>query len=185
MRYLIPLGLVLVALYLCTGITQVRPGERAVVRRFGQVLPNKPGPGLRIGLPWGMDRVDRVPVDLVRRVAVGYQPDEDEINLVTPPGQLLTGDHNLVNVQVVIDYNVRADQVESYVLQSERADSLVARAAETAIAEWVAGRTVDDVLLQGKIDLPRWLVGRTQECIQPYALGVQIQQASVAHLLPP
>src|SRR5207247_9221806 len=110
-------------------------------------------------------------VDLERHVAVGYKHDEDEINLVTPPGQLLTGDHNLVNIQVVIDFNVRADQVERYVLQSDRADDLVARAAETAVAEWVAGHTVDDVLLQGKIDLPRWLVTRTQEFIQPYALG--------------
>ena len=57
---LYPVVLLLVG-YLLTGVTQVRPGERAVVRRFGRVLEQKPEPGLWIGLPWGMDRVDRVP----------------------------------------------------------------------------------------------------------------------------
>src|SRR5947209_15475217 len=97
--------------YLLTGVTQVRPGERALVRRFGRVLDEQPEPGLFVGLPWGMDRIDRVPVDRVRRVEVGYQPDADEDKLTTPPGQLPTGDHNLVNVQVVLNYSVRHDRV--------------------------------------------------------------------------
>src|SRR5262249_7247929 len=53
-----------------TAVTQVRPGERAVVRRFGRVLDHRPEPGLYVGLPWGMDRVDRVPIGLVRGVKV-------------------------------------------------------------------------------------------------------------------
>src|SRR6267378_4750743 len=137
--FLYPVVLLLVG-YLLTGVTQVRPGERAVVRRFGRVLEQKPEPGLWIGLPWGMDRVDRVPVDMVRPVAFGYDAAQDDGSLATPPGQLLTGDHNLVNVQVVLNYAVRSGEVEDYIVQSDRADELVARAAETALAEWVAGR---------------------------------------------
>jgi membrane protease subunit HflK len=184
-RWLYVVLLVLLVGYLLTGLTQVRPGERAVVRRFGRVLDEQPEPGLLIGLPWGMDRVDRVPVDQVRRVEVGYRPDADEDNLTTPPGQLLTGDHNLVNVQAVVNYAVRHDAVEDYVVHADEADGLVARAAETAMAEWVAGRTVDDVLLRGKVELPPWLVVETQRRLAPYRLGVSIQNASVALLLPP
>ena len=79
MRYLLlVVAVVLIVAYLLTGVVQVRPGERAVVRRFGRVLEHKPGPGLWVGLPWGMDRVDRVAVDQVRPVEVGYRPDADE-----------------------------------------------------------------------------------------------------------
>src|SRR5271155_3561581 len=85
------------AAYALTAVTQVRPGERAVVRRFGRVLPDKPQPGLFIGLPWGMDRVDRIPVDRVQSVVVGYQDEESSSTAEMPAGQLLTGDHNLVN----------------------------------------------------------------------------------------
>ena len=62
--------------YLSTCLTQVQRGERAVVRRFGRIA-STPGPGLYFGLPWGMDRVDRIAVDQVRRIVVGYQPDGD------------------------------------------------------------------------------------------------------------
>ncbi len=184
-RLLIVALLLALAGYLSTGLTQVRPGERALVRRFGRVLDHQPEPGLWIGLPWGMDRVDRVAVDRVQRVEVGYQPDSDEESLSTPPGQLLTGDHNLVNVQVVVDYAVQHDGVEKYVVHADEADALVARAAETALAEWVAGRAVDEVLLRGKVELPHWLVGETQRRLEVYDLGVSISDASVALIQPP
>jgi membrane protease subunit HflK len=183
LRYALLIALVC---YLLTGLKQVLPGERAVVRRLGRVL-ELAGPGLWVGLPWGMDRVDRVPVDLVRRVRVGYLPDADEDNLTTPPGQLLTGDHNLVNVQILLDYCVgtRDEQIVDYVTQGERVEGVLARAAEAVLAEWVAGRTVDDVLIHGKTELPVVLVREVQTRTEPYHLGVSIQAASVAHLLPP
>jgi membrane protease subunit HflK len=184
-RFLVAVLLLALVGYLLTGVTQVRPGERAVVRRFGRVLDQQPEPGLWVGLPWGLERVDRVAVDQVRRVEVGYRPDSDEDSQTTPPGQLLTGDHNLVNVQTVVNYAVAHDAVVDYVVHADEADGLVARAAETAMAEWVAGRTVDEVLLRGKVDLPPWVVQETQRRLEPYRLGVSIRDASVALLLPP
>jgi membrane protease subunit HflK len=175
--------LVAVVGYGLTGVAQVRPGERAVVRRFGRVLEDKPEPGLWVGLPWGMDRVDRVAVDRVQNVVVGYT--EDAGGNVMPAGQLLTGDHNLVNVQATVYYKVSPDQVEDYVAQADRADGLLARAVETVMAEWVAGRTVDDVLLNGKTEMGPNLVQRTQERVAGYNLGVQVLEARVTLIAAP
>jgi membrane protease subunit HflK len=196
MRYLLTLAVLLLLGSLVTGLTQVRPGERVVVRRFGKVAAT-PGPGLFIGWPWGIDRIDRVPVDLVRRVVVGYQPDEEEPIQTIPPGQLLTGDHNLVNLQIVIHYSVADKEVVSFIEQGEaRVESLIARVAEAVLAEWIAGRTIDDVLLRGKVILsgpPQEDGGeragvvatRTRQRLALYHLGVQIHDADVAHLFPP
>ncbi|MCI0456526.1 MAG: hypothetical protein L0Z62_06040 [Gemmataceae bacterium] len=184
MRYLISAAGLLVLLSLLTGVTQVQPGEVAVVRRFGRVLDYRPRPGLYISLPWGIDQVDRVAVDRVRRVTVGYAGESEIIDSV-PAGQLLTGDHNLVNIQAVIDYRVNEDEVVEFVTQADRVEGLIARAAETALAEWVAGRTVDEVLLRGKELLPRWLVEQTEARLKPYRIGVVIQHVGVTHLNPP
>jgi membrane protease subunit HflK len=168
-----------------TCLAQVEPGERGVVLRFGRVVGTV-GPGLYIGWPWGIDRVERVAVDRVRQVAIGFSESEsDDLGLAIPPGQLLTGDHNLINVQVVVRFAVDETQVEQFMLYGDGADSFVARAAETALAEWVAGRGVDDVLLRGKEALPRWLVSETQRRIAPYGLGVRVQLATVNSLSPP
>ncbi|HTU16767.1 MAG TPA: protease modulator HflK [Gemmataceae bacterium] len=184
MRYLRILLVLLIAAYLLTGVVQIRPGERGVVRRFGRLLPNRLEPGLAIQLPWGMDRVDRVAVDRVQSVTVGYQ--EDDLSGETmPAGQLLTGDHNLVNVQAVLTYKVRADEVADYIFQADRVDALLGRTVEAVMAQWVAGRTVDDVLLNGKNAMRPVLKEQTQTWIEPYRLGVQILDARVALIAPP
>jgi membrane protease subunit HflK len=173
-----------VAAYALTGVVQIRPGERGVVRRFGRVLPNRLKPGLWISLPWGMDRVDRVAVDHVQSVAVGYQED-DLFGEAMPPGQLLTGDHNLVNVQAILTYSVQPGAEAEYVVQADRVDALLTRAVESVMAEWVAGRTVDDVLLNGKNEMRPVLKKRTRQWIEPYRLGVQILDVRVALIAPP
>jgi membrane protease subunit HflK len=168
-----------------SALTQVQPGERAVVRRFGRILEEKPGPGLFIGLPWGLDEVDRVPVGRVKRVVVGMEAKDEDEQSDTPPGQLLTGDHNLVNVQAEINYTVFEDKVDQFVLGADRADTLVARVAETVLAEWTAGRTVDEVLLRGKTMLPNILIAQLQSRVDEYGLGVRIEEASINQLYPP
>lgn len=184
-RLLYILGAVVVVWTVLSAVTLVQPGERAVVRRFGRVLEYKPEPGLFIGLPWGFDRVDRVPVGQVRRVVVGLAEKITEDERGTPAGQVLTGDHNLVNVQAEVYFVVVEDQVASFALQMDRADSLVGRLSEAALAEWVAGRTVDDVLRVGKGLLPAFLVRQVQARINDYGLGVRIEQASIVRLDPP
>jgi len=178
--------IVFVILSSVSALTQIQPGERGVVRRFGRVVA-KPGPGLHLGLPWGMDRVDRVSVDRERLVTVGFdsREQEDSNQERTPEGQLLTGDHNLVNLRVEVYYTINADEVDKYVLQAERMDSLLTRATESALAEWVAGRNVDDVLLLGKSVIPIWLVSELERRLLPYDLGVNVGKASITYLGPP
>ncbi len=183
MRYLSGASLAALFAYALTGVVQVSPGERAVVRRFGRVLEHKPEPGLWVGLPWGMDRVDRVAVDRVQSVTVGFR--EEGSDDPSAPGQLLTGDHNLVNTQVTLYWKVRPERLEDYVAQADRAESLLARAAESALSEWVAGRDVDDVLLNGKNTLPQALVAATQRRVDGYGLGVLVLDARVALVAPP
>jgi membrane protease subunit HflK len=129
--------------------------------------------------------VDRIQVDQVRHMKVGYEQGSDAAGPMTPPGQMLTGDHNLVNLQVAIDYSVLGAEVEHFAVQQDRIEGLVARAADTVLAEWIGSRTVDEVLVSGKVVLPRLLVTRTQERLEPYRLGVQVRSASVLYLAPP
>jgi membrane protease subunit HflK len=191
---LIVLGVLFVA-WLLTGVVEVRPGERAVVRRFGAFLDVKPAPGLWIGWPWGIDQVDRVPADRIQTLAVGYDPELDSEEAQeaavrrgespNPPGQLLTGDHNLVDIRVVVSFKVPEEGLESYVLAKDRVEPILGRATETCLAEWVAGRRVDDVLLEGKEQLKVALVRDLKAKLAPYDLGIRVEGVRVVHLAPP
>ena len=165
------------AAYLATGVAQVRPEERAVVRRFGAVVA-QPGPGLWVGLPWGIDRIDRVPVRTVRQLAVGFDADTDA-------GRLLTGDQNLVDVKLVVEYAVDETDLVSFVLNRDRVDALLAQEAEALAAEWLAGQAVDDALLTGRAALSSHLLAQLPERLRPQRLGVLLQRISVDHLAAP
>jgi membrane protease subunit HflK len=182
MRRVVLIFVLLLAAYLLTGVTSVRPGERAVVRRFGAVVAT-PGPGLWVGLPWGFERVDRVAVDLIRRVTLGYEQDADP-EAPLAPGQLLTGDQNVVTARVAVEYTVQPEAAATYVMVRDRIDGAVAREAETALAEWVAARPVDEVLLTGKAALPTVLTTRLRDRIEPLGLGIDVQSAGVIELAP-
>jgi membrane protease subunit HflK len=88
-------------------------------------------------------------------------------------------------VQIVLTYQVRRQDVTDFVIHADEVDSLVARVAETVLTEWIAGRRIDEVLRQGKVLLPAWIVPETQRRLEAYHLGVVIRDASIGHLLPP
>ncbi len=191
LRYVIGLVLVGVVLSLGTGITVVQPGEKAVVRRFGRVIHEARGAGLYVGLPWGIDQVDRVQVRRKRSVTIGFVPktmDEDDPFPVTPPdGQYLTGDHNLINVQAMIYYSVDPNNVVQYVVERENIPTVVGQVGTSVLLEWIATQKVDDIILLnqqsgGLVDVLR---EKTAQRLARYNLGIEIQSAQVTILSPP
>jgi membrane protease subunit HflK len=182
-KFLLLILIFAAALYAATGVTQVQPGERGLVRRFGRFV-ERVGPGLHIGWPYPIERVDRVALDRVRRLSVGYEPDRDE-EVSYPPGQMLTGDHNLINVQVLIDYTLQENALERFILQADRAETALNRAAESLVAEYAAANTVDKVLLTGKLEIPQLLQARLQSQLDAYGLGITVLGSSVSYLYPP
>lgn len=177
MKYLLLLALVA---YLFTGVAVVGPDERAVVRRFGRIVSH-PESGLWIGLPWGIDRVDRLPVRTVRQLAVGATIEGEAAGL------FLTGDQNVVAVGLVVEVAVNNTDpgLDAFLLNRDRADQIVAREAETAAAEWLSGRGVDEALLTGRAALPAWLMTRLPARLESHRLGVLVQRVSVEQLAAP
>jgi membrane protease subunit HflK len=184
-----PIILVLFGLgYFATGIYQVRPGEQAVVRRFGKVLEEPRGPGLNIGLPWGMDRVDRVAVDEQRQITVGYMETDQPPIDAAPGGQVLTGDNHLVDVRATVYYRVDRDRpgaVADYVLNAGRLQGILERATEVALASVLAGQRVDQVLLGQARNLEPLLQEHLTRALFPYRLGVAIESVNLTLVQPP
>jgi len=172
--------------YLATGIAQVERDERAVVRRFGRVVA-RPGPGLWVGWPWGIDRVDKVKVDTVRQLEVGYVTEATEDSGSLPPGQYLTGDQNLVNAKLVLEYAIddRDGELESYVIQQDRVEAVLGRELDALAAEWIGGRPVDEVLLTGRAALPQYAMKRLAARLKHLKLGVVVQRVSIQSLAAP
>ncbi|HWA97984.1 MAG TPA: FtsH protease activity modulator HflK [Pirellulales bacterium] len=175
-------AMLLLAGYACTGIYFVAPDEEAVVRRFGAVERTARTPGAHWGLPWPMDRVDRLRVRETKRVALGV-PDSAGGTVATGVAQLLTGDRNLVNLKATVQYSIA--EPAAYLFGSATVDEVIRSAAEAILTEELAGGGVDRALTDGKAELALRAGQQLQALADDYGLGVSIRSVDLAAVEPP
>jgi len=175
----------LLLLWALTGVFLVRSDERAVVRRFGRVTAGNVPPGLHLTFPWLIARVDRLKVQEQKRLSVGFDLNDELTGRASTPSQreFLTGDQNLINVTVVLQYQI-ADPVR-YLFAAEASTALLRQAAETALAEAVADSGVDSLLTTGKFAVQTRLRGSIQRLIDTYGLGLRLSSVNLAGVTPP
>jgi membrane protease subunit HflK len=184
-------GWMLVALllslgYLASGLSIVQPDEIAVVRRFGAVLAEPWEPGLHWGLPWGMDRVDRLNANQTRTLAVGAaSPNESPLLRAPDPSvdDFLTGDLNLVTVDARVQYRVR--RPAAYLFGSSGVEASLAAASEFALTRSLAGRGIEELLTIGRAELSEDLARSIQSLADGQGLGVSIVAVRLGRVVPP
>ena len=163
-------ALALVVFYFASGFYVVQPDERAVVRRFGQVVAPSVAPGLHYRLPWPVDRVDILSVTTVRRAE-------------TDRALMLTGDENLINMRLSVHY-VIADPV-AYLFRVTGADGLVASAAEAAVRQVIAEEAVDNVLTVDKALIQSRAAELAQATLDAYQTGLRLVDVQLLESSPP
>ena len=166
---------VLFAVYLASGFYVVGPDQRAVVRRFGAVA-DQVGPGMHYRAPWPVDQVDIVKTTSVMKVGVGFVLPSG--NAEMPPGpELLTGDTNIVNVNLVLQFVIRDPR--EFLFQIKDTPAFIEAVAETVLTETIAGMPIDEVLTRGRVAVQERVKAQTQEVLDRRGSGVSIVSASI------
>jgi len=182
-KRIVLLVIVCLLAYLATGLYFVRTDEQVVVRRFGRVLVEPREPGPYFGLPWGLDRIDRVKPSEVKRVTIGPLNLGGEA-VGASLSQFLTGDRNLVNVRATVQYTIK-EPARDYLFNSTAVDPLVASAGEAAMTRVLAEHSVDHALTLGKREVAILIRERLQESVDQYQLGVTIRSVDIGAVEPP
>lgn len=178
-------GLVAAA-YLASGIYVVAPGEAAVVRRFGAVVEPRVGPGLHYRVPWPIDRVDLIDVSTVRRETVGVAAPEDDHEHPEPPARLqaLSGDTNVIDIEIVVQYQVR--DPAAYLVNVRYAPyRLVRDAVRAAVTSQVTTLPVDDILTTERQALQQAIRTDVQERLDAYNAGLAVVGVNLQKAFPP
>lgn len=167
---------------LASGWCLVEPGEVVVVRRFGRAIAPPWGPGLHWRLPAGIDRIDRIRTDAVRRWTIGESgtPSADQ---EPASEEMLTGDLNIARVEATVQY--RVEGAVDFVIRGEHADSLMACRAEASLARALAHRRVDDALRSDRPRIAREVQEDLQTAADDLQLGVRILAVSLTDVRPP
>ncbi len=172
--------------YLLTGVYVVAPGEAAVVRRFGEVVEPRAAPGLHYRIPWPIDRVDVININEIRRETVGLlEPEEDHIHPEDPSKlQALSGDTNVVDVEIIVQYQVR-DPVK-YLLNIQYPPyQLVRGVTRQAVTRLVTTQPVDALLTTERQALQGAIRTEVQKRLDEYGSGLIIVGINLQKAFPP
>ena len=178
------IGLVIV-LYLLSGTYLVRPGEAAVVTRFGKVTQANVSSGLRWRLPWPIEVARTVNVAQVRREGIGMAVPGHPVELHPPEDiQLLTGDENLLSAKAIVQYRVK--NPADYLLRVEYdEDPLLRAVVKAALTELAGGTQVDALLTSGRTEFQQRARDQAQRSLDDYRSGLEVVSIDLQEIVPP
>ena len=182
---------ILAIAWLATGIYRVEPGEQGVIRRFGK-LSETVGPGIHFHMPWPVEKRDVVRVDQIRKMELGFRSIQNRsgsaVRAIASESLMITGDENLVNVMVVVQY--RISDLPMFLFQvwdpEGTPDGLTLRdAAETALRGVVGSMEIDGILTTGRAVVQDNTKIHLQALLDSYRTGIQITEVKLQAVDPP
>ncbi len=174
--------------YLLTGFFTVPANEVAVVRRFGRATWPARSSGLQYDLPWPFAKVDRVNLNAIRTLTLGEATDTANAFLspaTSQPTTFLTGDRNLLQLQVAVQYRVSEEFLAQWLYGSDTPEQRLRSLVETMIADLVSRSGVDFVHTQGLAELNNRLLTAVRSAAREQRLGCDVEQVTIDRAEPP
>ncbi len=178
------LALAAAGLWLLTSVYIVPADQQAVETRFGRVVTPRVMPGIHVSLPWPIDRVHKLKVQQLQRLAVGGDLSDGVLGRTDPlRAQFLTGDQNIIYLRAVVQYSVGVPA--DYLFQTQDVAAAVAAAVESEMAHHIAQRDVDAVLTTEKAAIQEAVRAAAQKVLNDLRAGVILASVSIEAAAPP
>lgn len=180
----------LAILWALSGFYQVAAAELAVVTTFGK-YDRVTGPGLHWRFPVPFQNVRKAVVTEVQETLV---PDATSQRGERSGGLMLTGDKNIVDVGLKVQWRIKRDvtapegslpPVAQYIYMIDEPETFVRAVAEAAIREVVGRNELDFVQTDGRavvVDETRALM---QQTLDAQSVGVEIESVNLLKADPP
>ena len=184
--------LVVVGLWLISGIYTVDStgGEKAVVLRFGKHARTVSKAGLHWHIPLPIETIIKEKVDEPKRLEFGFVTEREGTTQqpasyrgVEEQSLMLTGDENMVNVDVAVQYIIT--DIEDYLFNVDDQTETLKIATESAIRRAIASHMLDEVLTVNKDGIARAIQEDLQEICNIYEMGVGITAVKLQDVDPP
>ena len=164
------IGLVLLLIFgvwFYLGIYVIDEQERGVVLRFGKYHQT-----LDPGLNWKPRLMDQViPVNVTKERQYGSE------------GRMLTQDENIVELQIVVQYNI--SDVKAFVLNVRDPEFSLRQATESALRHVVGSTRLDQVLSEGRGQISDEVKVKLQSYLDNYGTGIQVVKITIQEARPP
>ncbi len=156
--------------------------QQAVVTTFGAVTDIADA-GVHFKLPFGIQRVEKVDVNVYQQIQLGYDPSVYGDDFNTKESSMITGDYNIVNVDFFIEYKI-SDPVQ-YLYASNNPELILRNLIQSQVRNVVGSSTVDAVLTDGKENIQMQVKDLVSGILEEYDIGLSLVDVKIQDAEPP
>lgn len=153
---------VLLGIWVLTGFYTVDAAERGIVLQFGRYTQTTL-PGLRWHWPWPIERVEKVNTNETMRW--DYR------------GSMLTGDENIVIVDLVVQY--RRSDPNGFLFNLRNPEDTLKDVTASAIREIIGKNDLDFILTQGRAEIADQTHELLQSTLDSYGTGITVTEVNM------
>ena len=172
---------VLIAVMTC--FYTVDDKQQAVVTTLGRVA-DITDPGLHFKLPFGIQQVEKVDVNVYQKIELGYVTNQNGTTTAkTGESAMITGDYNIVNVDFFVEYKI-SDPV-AYLYSSNDPELILRNLIQSQVRNVVGSSNVDSVLTDGKENIQMQVKELVAQILQEYDIGLTLVDVRIQDSEPP
>ena len=153
--------------------------QQAVVTTFGKVT-DVTDAGVHFKLPFGIQEVDKVDVNVYQKIELGYSSDG---YIDASESAMITGDYNIVNVDFFVEYKI-SDPV-AYLYSSNDPEMILKNLIQSQVRNVVGSSAVDSVLTDGKENIQMQVKDLVAEILTKYEIGLTLVDVKIQDAEPP
>jgi len=175
--------LVIIVLWLSSGLYVVNPGENAVIQRFGKWVSTKTEPGLGYHMPAPIGSSTIINTAEIRRMNIGFTDvfnwngDNSARRDVPEESLMLTNDRNIVDLDLVIQWNIKSAEQFLFAIQDQ--ESTIKKVAESAIREVVGQTNMFPIITRDREEVASRARSIIQQNLDEYHSGVNVTQVLI------
>ena len=157
--------------------------QQAVVTTFGKVTDITDA-GLHMKLPFGIQKVQTVDVNVYQKIELGYVTQENGAAVTkTSESTMITGDYNIVNVDFFVEYKI-TDPV-AFLYSSSNPEMILRNLIQSQVRNVVGSSSVDSVLTDGKENIQMQVKELVTQILQEYDIGLTLIEVRIQDAEPP
>jgi len=178
--------IILIGIYLSTGVYQVGSSEVALVKTFGKYQTTQ-GPGIHIHAPIPFQSHVIVDTRSVKKVEIGFRTTRGGSNptysTLDQESNMITGDENILHIEAVVQYRIRDPEKAAFRIIDDY--DLVKFTTESILRERVALSNIDDVLTAERDSIAMKTAELVQETLDLYDSGIMVESVFLQDVTPP
>ncbi len=187
LQWAIPAVLILVFVY--SSVFTIEPEEVGVVTRFGK-YDRTVNPGLSFKMPFGVEKVWKVPVERQLKQEFGYRTESPggggtqySRGNFRDESLMLTGDLNAAEVEWSVQYRIQDPY--KFLFKVRNSVETFRDINEAVMRQIVGDRTVNEVLTVGRQEIAHEVTKRVQLLCDQYETGIKVEQVVLQDVNPP